>query len=450
MSAIPGNDQTFKPQKNLAAASAISFAIKLFGAVLSYGMVVVLAHLLSTEEYGRFAFGLNAAIILSTVGNMGFSTGIMRFWPKFLVTNEVAAAKGTVHLAFRSALMGGVLVGVFCVLGTLLANFFGIAADVATAAVIATLALTISLGDTATNLLRAQGSTLLSMLPRDVLWRLLIPALSYGALRAGLGLTGTGALAISAGILLVLDVWQGQHIQRYLAAIGSAAPAYVSFNSLRATLVPLWLIGVIYAMIQQFDVVIVGTLLGKAEAGPYFAAQKTAQLLSLVLIAGGMVTAPTMAALYHAHKLQELQALCRKLALAIAAVTAAGFAVLIVAGKLLLGVFDPAFVAAYPILLIIGFGAVIDAMSGPNAYLMQMTRFEWPYVKVMVATYGVVIVAQILLIPHFGAIGAALASAGGVIMWNVASIIILRRHAGLDPSLIGVFANPKPGAKVHD
>ena len=72
-------------------------------------------------------------------------------------------------------------------------------------------------------------------------------------------------------------------------------------------------------MIQQFDVVIVGSLLSKAEAGSYFAAQKSAQLLSIVLIAGGLATAPHMSALYHAGKLIELQALCRKLAIAIAA-----------------------------------------------------------------------------------------------------------------------------------
>jgi O-antigen/teichoic acid export membrane protein len=203
-------------------------------------------------------------------------------------------------------------------------------------------------------------------------------------------------------------------------------------------------------MIQQFDVVIIGSLLSKPEAGAYFAAQKTAMMLSLVLIAGGLVTAPTMAALYHAGRRAELQRLCQKLALAIAATTILGYGVLVVIGSSLLQLFDPAFVSAYPILLIVGLGTVVDAISGPNSYLMQMTNYEKPYLKVMLSCYALVLVAQFILVPRYGSMGAALASAGGVILWNVLSIALLRRHAGLDPSLLGVILPPKAKNKISD
>ncbi len=411
--------------------------------MLSYAMVVALAHLLGAEDYGRFAFGLNAAIILAAIGNLGFSTGLMRYWPKYLIEGDKAAAKGVVIQAFELALLGGAGLAVALWLGAFLVRALGWDLDPMVFLMIGILGLLINLGDMATNLLRAQGSVVVSMLPRDVLWRILIPVCAYGALHLGLGLSGTGALAISAGVLLVLTLWQMFHIRQHVAALGVHLLARKDFASLRPSLIPLWFAGIIYAMIQQFDVVIVGSLLGKAEAGSYFAAQKTAMLLSLVLIAGGLVTAPQMAALYHAKKLDALQAMCRNLALVIALMTAIGFVFLVVFGKQLLALFDPAFQSAYPILLIIGLGAMIDAISGPNAYLMQMTSYEKPYLKIMATCYALVVAAQFILIPRFGALGAALASASGVILWNVSAIVVLRRHAGLDPSLLSLVVPPR-------
>ena len=162
-----------------------------------------------------------------------------------------------------------------------------------------------------------------------------------------------------------------------------------------------------------------------------------------MLIAGGLVAAPLMSALYHSGKREELQSLNRRLALAIFATTAIGYVFLIFAGKLMLGLFDPSFVSAYPILLVIGFGTLVNAIAGPTDYMMQMTSFEKPYVKILVGSYAIALTAQFLAIPHFGQMGAAVASTGGIFLWNAATIYILRKRAGLDPSLLGVIFPPK-------
>ncbi|MDE2384214.1 MAG: oligosaccharide flippase family protein [Alphaproteobacteria bacterium] len=433
--------------RGLFGPGLIAFAIKIAGAGLTYGMVVLLARMLGADQYGRFAFGLNAATILAAVGNFGFANALMKFWPKYRVDNNKAAAKGLVQKGLAITALGGLAAAAVVTGLAFVAAWLGFNADPMAFLVIGVLSVIVNLGDTFSNLLRAQGSVVVSMLPRDVLWRIFIPVLGFLALRFGLGLSGTGALCISAGVLLVLVIWQGWVIAGNVAALGPGLVGTFDLAALRPNLIPLWLSSLIYGMIQQFDVVIVGSLLSKADAGAYFAAQKTAQLLSLALIAGGLVTAPSMAGLYHAGKKAELQSLCQKLALAIALSTAAGYLLLVVAGHWLLGLFDPSFRSAYPILLIVGFGAVVDAISGPNAYLMQMTSYEKAYLKIMLGCYIAVVAAQFILIPWLGMIGAALASAGGVILWNLTAIIVLRRHAGLDPSLLALVFPPQPKPK---
>ncbi len=429
--------------RHIVGSGLISLVIKLLGAVLAYGMVVAFARFLSPDEYGRFAFGLNLAIIAAAIGGMGFSTGIMRYWPQYLVVKDDAGARGVVRLGYQASFVGGLLILCAAMAASFIKVSFLSRFEFAEFAAIGVLGLLIGVGDYSTNLLRAQGSTVVSMLPRDVLWRIFSVGLAGLFIWMGYAISGPKALMICAFVLFILTIWQVRTVQKNMNLALVDKKIRNDWPELRGSLLPLWASSVIFAMIQQFDVVIVGSLLGNADAGAYFAAQKTAMLLSLVLIAAGLVSAPTMASLFHSGKFVELQRLCRNLSVAIAAVTVVGFVFLILLGHQLLRLFDPHFVTAYPILLIIAFGCMVDAVSGPNAYLMQMTSFERPYLKVMAVCYLIVILAQIILIPRYGSLGAAFASAGGVILWNLWSILILRKRAGLDPSLLSIIRPAK-------
>ena len=426
---------------NLKLASVLSLAIKVIGAVLSYLMIVVFARLLTPEEYGRFATGLNSAIILAALGGFGFSTGIMRFWPKYIAEHDAARAKGAMLAGYVIVILGGIGILFATFVCALILPLFGVTTDIGFLSTIAAMGLVIGISDYSNNLLRAQGSVIFSMLPRDVLWRVLSPAFAYLLAREGLALSGTVSLIISCAVLLALNIGQVISAFSRLGHFG-AVSTHWNLNGAWRQHLPFWFAAFTYTLIQQFDVVIVGALLSKADAGAYFAAQKTAQLLGLVLIAGGLATAPTMAKLYHSGQNVALQALCRKLSIAIVVVTTSGYLFLMIAGKIMLGFFDPSFVAAYPLLLIIGFGALVDAISGPNSYLMQMTSYEKDYLKIMVVCYACVLIAQFLLIPRFGSLGAAIASSLGVVMWNLWSITVLRRKARLDPSLLSFLLKP--------
>ncbi len=425
--------------RQILGPGLLSLVIKFSGAVCTYVMVVVFAHIMTAEEYGRFGFGMNLAIIASTIGGFGFATGIMRYWPKYIVNKDYAGAAGAVKLGYLACLCGG-LVALCAALGI---GYVFARQDLALFSSVGILGLVIALCDYSTNLLRAQGSIVVSMLPRDVLWRLGAIAVVCFLFWRNSSISGPVALGASAGVLALLLGWQVFSVwQRLNTHIGTTPPRN-DWTEIRKSIIPLWASGIIFAMIQQFDVVIVGSLMGNADAGAYFAAQKTAMLLSLVLIAAGLVAAPLMASLYHSARHDELQRLCRNLAATIAVITALGFLVLVVLGKSLLALFDSTFVTAYPVLLIIALGTLVDAISGPTAYLMQMTSYEKPYLQIMVVCYGLVLMAQFLLIPRFGSIGAAMASTGGIVLWNVWAIALLRNKAGLDPSLLSLISAPR-------
>lgn len=422
-------------RNKLLGSGMISLLIKVSGAGLSYLMFVAFAHLLNAQDYGVFAFSFNLAVVVSAFAGFGYSTAIMRYWPKYLAQNKPEYATGAIMMGTQLTLLGITL----ALLMGYMADHFWIGGSERNYFVVAILASTFCIGDFAAGILRAQNSVVASMLPRDVLWRILAPLFALVAVWSGYALNSSAAVYICAIVLLALLILQVIVIQTNLKQNAVQLPTVSDWAGTRKSLIPLWGAGIIFAMIQQMDVVVVGFLGNAAETGAYFAAQKTAALLSLVLITGGLVTAPIMATLYEKKQTQELQNICRQMVVAIAFVTLLGFLFLVFAGNILLSIFNPSFTSAYFILLILAFGSMIDAVSGPTAYLMQMTSLESVYARMLAVVYVFVFVLQLLFIPKYGVIAAALSNAAGVIVWNCVSIYFLRKTIGIDPSLFGIF-----------
>ncbi|NMD09313.1 MAG: lipopolysaccharide biosynthesis protein [Phyllobacteriaceae bacterium] len=420
-----------------------ALVIKVASAGTSYLMLVAFANLLSPEDYGYFGYILNLSILLSALFGLGLPTAIMRFWPTHMERAEPALARGAVKvslLALAAATALLTLLGVLLSLMGIMSAELGFAgAWIATAL----LAATFAFGDYLSGALRAQGNTIWALAPRDIFWRVAAPLLAISVLyTTGISDARTAILSCLAVMVIVCVAQIYKHIQltRMLAGKGTTQ---VDWKAWTKPLLPLWWSGVLYALIQQFDVIVVGTLLGPAEAGAYFAAQKTASLLGLVMIAGGMVAAPMMAASFHAGRMAELQRLCRLLAIAIAVSTLAGLVLMAVLGNLLLTIFDPTYVSAYGVLMVLSFGFAVDAMAGPSAYLMQMTKLEWTYLRIMAVVYGLVLALQVTFVPRYGILAAAAASAFGVVIWNVLAIHLLRKEIGIDPSILSALWPPK-------
>jgi O-antigen/teichoic acid export membrane protein len=175
------------------------------------------------------------------------------------------------------------------------------------------------------------------------------------------------------------------------------------------------------------------------ESGAYFAALRTASLLSLLLLAGNLAAAPLMSSQYHANDLSGLRKTVQLVSAGIGLPTLLGLGFLALIGRWLLALFDPSFVAAYDVLLIIGAGYAFDAAAGPTAYLLQMTGHERAYLKTIACSYVLVLIAQLIFIPRFGLYGAAIPNALGMMFTAAICVYLNRKYLGIDPSIIGLL-----------
>ena len=70
-------------------------------------------------------------------------------------------------------------------------------------------------------------------------------------------------------------------------------------------------------------------------------------------------------------------------------------------------------------------------MCGTPDVMLQMTGYEKLYKNIMVVAVFINISLNLILIPKFGSVGAAIASLIGLSFWNIASVVYVKKMVGI-------------------
>ncbi|HCX67714.1 MAG TPA: hypothetical protein DHK64_09320, partial [Rhodobiaceae bacterium] len=148
---------------------------------------------------------------------------------------------------------------------------------------------------------------------------------------------------------------------------------------------------------------------------------------------------PKFAELHSAGKREELEAFVQGSTQWIFWPTVAAGVVLLLGGNFALGLFGANFDAGYPVLCVLMLGFLARAATGSTEYLLNMTGNQ----NAVGWTYGVAAVANIalnfLLVPSFGLMGAAIATAISIVTSTLWLAVIVRRRLGIT---VFVLAGP--------
>ena len=256
--------------RKLLSGAAIGGGVKVAGMALAFVFFVVLARVMTPEQYGIFAAGFSLATILGFAATIGQHTAVLRFWPAMDEAHGPAVAAHAVRRGARLVAMGvlGVLAlgAVMAIAGPEIEAFGG---ERWIFLAIGAMAAAFALSEYATGALRAKGSLLWALAPRDIAWRLVViaAALVIGAMAGG------AALWLVAGLLLAIVAAQAVTLfvddMRY-RSVHASLPAQ-AFADMRHAQWGLWGNAIVEPVSQHAATVIVGVLLGPAAAGAFFA-----------------------------------------------------------------------------------------------------------------------------------------------------------------------------------
>ena len=144
------------------------------------------------------------------------------------------------------------------------------------------------------------------------------------------------------------------------------------------------------------------------------------------------------------HALARIARIAARFSLAFGVVIAV---MLILFGRAMLAAFGPSFVVAYPSLLVLLIGGLINAGTGTVAYLLALTAHHGLALRIILGSLALSAVANAILIPLLGILGSAIASTIVVSYWNLAMIWFVRRHVGIDASAFAVRPRIPPSLK---
>ena len=213
-------------------------------------------------------------------------------------------------------------------------------------------------------------------------------------------------------------------------------PQYASKEWLPSMLSMLFMAGAA-TLFTRSDAVMIGMLNGTAEVGLYAVALRGARFVVMSLQIGSTVLGPHVASLYAEGNIEKLQDLTTKSIRTIMAYALPVGLGLIVFGRWFLAIFGPEFKQAYLVLVILCIGQLVNAATGSVSLLLIMTHHERDNAIVTGTTAVLNGILNLVLIPQWGAQGAAIATATATIISNIWLALLVYKRLGIHCTVLG-------------
>ena len=187
----------------------------------------------------------------------------------------------------------------------------------------------------------------------------------------------------------------------------------------------------------SLGVLMLGPMSGAETTGIYGIATAAAALIALPLTAINIPMAPAVAGFFTEGNKEELQRIATKAARGALVLSLPMALIYALFGHWILLLFGADFTAGYTPLIILSIGQVVNAGMGSSGVLLQMTGHEREVAKGLAIALIFNIMANLILIPIWGATGAAVGASGNMILWNIFLTVWVRRKLGIRPTVMG-------------
>lgn len=424
-----------KVSNSVVGSSIVAAGLKFAGVGLSFLFLLVLAQKMSALEFGIFSVGFSVAHLTWCFATFGQPVTSVRFWPVLDERYGPATANLVIERGFRIVgLLSLLMFAVFVVVANLNLEIGELSGQSVALIWSGVLAVALALSQFMCFSLRARGDLMWSLTPRDVVWRAIVIVVLLFVDE----ITGMQGLRLAALVLLGVTAAQVLRFARFrratLAAEPSGAAATIpptELAEMRRAQWGLWGVNISRQWLQQAGTVVVAIVLGPIAAGAFFAAQRLANLLSLVLVGTNQVSGPMISRDFHAGRKEGLQTLISVLVVITAGASLVGLIVFAVIGRWMLGLFDPEYVNAFGALLVLGFAQLVNSACGPNGNLLNLAGLERRLFVVTIVAGIANLGLTALGAYYYGLLGAAVGAAAATILWNVWATAICANSLGI-------------------
>jgi O-antigen/teichoic acid export membrane protein len=400
------------------------------GAALAYATQVLLARWAGAHEFGIFVYAWLWAAVLGEVAPLGMSGAVVRLVPEYMARKDFARVLGVATYGRTVTLSVGAVIALSFAAIVLSTRDSTPTHYVPPLLLVSACLPLYALVQLHTELLRSFGWVVSAYISPFIVRPgalLVVAALILAAYGRPSGVQLMAAALISCVLTVAVQIYL---LRRKLPAVVRQAKAKLEKARWLHIAFPMLMTQCFYLALAFTDVLFLGIFYDPATVGIYNAAARTAGMMSFIVYAVAALAAPQFAALHAERMTTEIKRLKARVVHWVfwPSLLLAGF--LLITGRYVLGLFGAEFVAGYAALAILLVGYLATAATGVAGQLLNMTGHQ---VAVAVALGSAAILNVILnlaLIPGFGVIGAAAATAFSMTAFAIGLAVITKRRLG--------------------
>lgn len=413
----------------VVSGASVAFALKMGGAVLTFCFNLLLARTLGAEGVGIYFLAMTVTIIATVFGRMGLDNALLRFTAANVAVNNWSAVKGLYLKGMSSAIVASTLSAVVMFLtAPLLAEVVFRKSELVVpmrwmALAVVPMTLLILHAEMLKGLKRIRDSLLI--------FGVGVPAISLIGIYILAGVYGVNGAVWAYIIAVVLVALFGALLWRLATPKLRDIKGHFNRGELFKSSRPLFWIDLLTMTINWTAIFSLGIWGTKEEVGVFGIAFRIAMLMSFILFAVNSIVAPKFAEMYKRGDIEALASTARSAAKMMIIMASPLLLIFLFLPEWVMGIFGEEFKGGAILLIVLAVGQFVNIAAGPVAYMLMMSGNEHVLRINVLFIAGVSIVLNVILVPSFGSLGAAIATTICLASMNLISVYFVWRRLNI-------------------
>lgn len=424
------NYSEFKEQKEDSLAvgakgGIIAFVLQVSRTGLGFLNQIVLARILGAGGIGEVILALTILNVFGLIAAFGMQGAMIRFVPFYTEKEENAKLKGTVYFTLKFCFLLSIIFVAFILV---FSKFIAIDIFHSQALLKLLPVVVIALPANVLNglieaILKGYKDTFKALLPHSIIspfFRLtiflLLTIIDISSLYAIIAFVSGEILAMALSLIFLLKrvgkikpVYQWSEYKKVLGV--ASALIFTNFS---------------WYLYTQADIWIVGMFSSTESVGIYGVVSRLVTLIAFSLGAFSTIVPSIISAVHTSNNRDELRQVVSVSTRWILTMSMPIMLILVLEGKFVLEyVYGEKFINGYTALVILSIGQLINAGSGLVGWFLQVTGGHKTYMKISIFWGILNVLLNLILVPRFGIIGAAMSTAFTLSMVNIISVWVI-------------------------
>lgn len=447
-SPLPAESGVATATRRQIRGSGLLLMGRLIAMVVNFVVQVLTVRYLSKSDYGAFAYALSIVALGETVVTMGLDRAVSRYIPIYQERDDYPRMFGTLLMVLGTILGLGVvlIVGMVALQDTVSGTLISDRRAVELLVILIALSPVQALDNTLNGLFAVFSR------PRAIFFRkyVLSPSLKIlivallilgdsGVIFLAWGYLGAGALGVA---IFSVVLWRVLREQGVLARFSRHTVQIPAREVLMFT-VPLLATDLVYVVMNTVDAVLLERSGGTVDVAAFRAVQPTARLNQIVLQTFALLFTPAAARLFARNDREGINALYWQNAAWMAIISFPLFALTFsLAGPITVLLYGSRYEDSALIMAMLSLGYYFNAATGQNGLTLKVLGKLRYVVSVDILVAVINFVVNLILIPRYGAVGAAVGTMGTMILYNILKQAGLLFNTGIrifDPRTLHMY-----------